>query len=51
MYISTHTSNSMHDCDAMFILDFIKLDQFVAKTQKDKIKNIEFILENFSSMI
>lgn len=43
-----HTSNNMHDCERLFVLDFMKLDSLVAKMQNDKQNQLQYLLENFN---
>ena len=42
--ISMHTSNSFHDCDRMFIPDWMTLDETVQKMLEQKANNIEELL-------
>jgi hypothetical protein len=50
-YISAHTSNSIRDCDAMFIPDFLHLDKIVADIHKGKNKSMEFLIQTLNSSI
>lgn len=45
--ISMHTSNSMHDCDRMFVPDWMKLDDTVKKMLEEKSNSLS---EFFSVM-
>lgn len=49
--ISMHSSNTFHDCDRMFIPDFIKLDETVQKTLKKKYENSSEMLEQLTLML
>jgi len=46
-----NSSNTFHDCDRMFIPDFIKLDATIQKTLKKKFENSSDILEHLSHML
>lgn len=45
------TANSFSECDRMFIPDFLKLDELVAKSQKEKRDNLRFFVENLMNMV
>ncbi len=45
--ISVHTSNTMADCDNLFIPDYLALDKIVSKLAEKKQEDLEFLLENF----
>lgn len=49
--ISVNTSNTIADCDNLFLLDFIKLDQAVAKLEKQKHENMEYMIQNMQNII
>jgi hypothetical protein len=36
--VSIYSHNSLHDCDSMFIADFMKLDEIIGKLENDKEK-------------
>lgn len=47
-FISAHTSNSLRDCDSMFIHDFLHLDKVVADIHKGKNKDMQFLLQTLN---
>lgn len=46
-----NTANSFSECDRMFIPDFLKLDELVAKSQKEKREQLQFFAENLTNMV
>ncbi len=46
-----NSANTFHDCDRMFIPDFIKLDETIQKTMKKKFENSSEILAHLTQML
>jgi len=48
--ISINSSNTIADCDALFLPDFVKLDKMVAKREQQKKDNLEYMYENMNTL-
>lgn len=48
--ISIKSSNTIADCENLFIPDFVKLDKLVTKIEKKKQEDLEYLMENLGGM-
>jgi hypothetical protein len=48
--ITRHTANSVHDCDLMFLPDFLKLDEMLNEELQQKNEYNDKMLEYISSL-
>ena len=48
--ISIKSSNTIADCENLFIPDFVKLDKLVTKIEKKKQEDSEYLMENLGGM-
>lgn len=46
--ISINSSNTIADCDALFLPDFVKLDKIVAKLEKRKNEDLQNLYDNMT---